>query len=745
MDEYLIRLQLEPLKDLTRKYKINRHSKTKKAEILEIARIWFRNHPAETSEVLSGIISSTSPRTFSPGINANVNPIPTVTTYTTAVQVSPITSSSVEIEDDNFIIPIPSQQIENTCLTDSSIPEINQTLYLKYQSEQSELKQFKPPGSKVDLSKLLNPDRSEAFVDNTKYIQNTLDNKGGINFTSTAVIIRPKRFGKTTFGNLWLEFFRGNYELLQNTEIVKNLQIPPKNRYVCVELSFNSTTPRNINSYLGREFNLALSSIGIIQQIPEKNIESGIEEVLGTFAGILRINDKNGAIFIDEYDGIVRNSIANSIFTYAEALRVTKTFFTVLKDLWKFIPLVLVTGSSRISLKDVWSGANDSKDLSYDGLLANAFGYTWTDIERIYSVQLKMLEELYGNISRAVLKKHIQSMYGGYLFSPGATEEIFNTWAINRFIEYGKFSPYFTVSGLSNILTNGSFAKSTLEVLTNLDYKIDENLQTMTDWKFENTTKPQNELDTHMQLHGAGILTFVSGGIGDNIQLVIPNRDAIYAIQEILVPSAKNVSSQGFNILIRNFDLNGAIELARPSICKIALSTGMVYDTIDKVLEYHLQQGFFATLELLSNDLKGSACWKRRSEIKTVGKKRMDFVIGIPSANLGNIPHNIEFGRYKGTTNVSLIKELLAKLEQSRLYCEEYSRKINAPIMMASSSIWSYQAELLCGAGPYRWQDVPRISKQILDTPYESLKSGSYPNVKIYQKIKCDVKSDGTY
>lgn len=644
-------------------------------------------------------------------------------------------------------IPIPIQPLNESdnCDSISSIPTLEQYLYLTYKREQANLDNNKPPGPRQDLESMLNSDHNIAFMDNTAYIKETLDTKKiGSKFIGATMIIRPKRFGKTTFGRLWLEFFKGNIELLQNTEIVKTLPIPPKNYYVCVELSFAAITPLSFDSDIAAKFNRDLLSSGITDQITDSVIILGTGSIIKSFANILHNNKRSGAIFVDEYDGIVRKSIADPTIIYNTALLTTKTFFLALKDQSDDIPLILATGSSRISLKDVWSGSNDSKEVSYDGDWANTFGYRWSDLERLYSVQLGMLERLY-NISRDNLKGYIQSMYGGYLFSPASNEEIFNTWAINRFIEFGKFSPYFSTSGLSNILTNGSFAKSTIEVLSNIDHKIDQNIQTMTDWKFEDPTKPQNDTDTYMQLHSAGILTFVYGGIGDNINLIIPNRDAIYAIQEILVPSAKSINSNGFNTLIRNFNLNDAIGLARPNICKIALSTGIVYEKVDTVLEYHLQHAFFATLELLSNDLKGSACWKRRSELPSIGKKRMDFVIIIPSANLGSIRHVIEFGRYDGNMNMPMIKQLLAKLEQARKYCEEYSARLNVQIMMASASIWSYKAELLCGAGPFHWQDVKRISAEISAMSYDHLKDGHYPNLKIYDRETCSVKEDGTY
>ncbi len=216
--------------------------------------------------------------------------------------------------------------------------------YSDYQRRQRNLPSGRSPDADLDFQAFMNTGTLYAFVHNSRFLLQTCNPE----MTSgKRILIRPRRFGKSTFGCLWLEFFRGNKELFVKLEI-KSERVPEPGSYVCVHLSLSGLSPSEfVEAELLPKFNEALTAVGL----PEIATSSmSLAMLLSKFSSALKKAGKTAAIFIDEYDHMVINS---KMGDYQESLSMTTALFTSLKAKDDVIKFVLVTGSSRIAISGI--------------------------------------------------------------------------------------------------------------------------------------------------------------------------------------------------------------------------------------------------------------------------------------------------------------------------------------------------------------------------------------------------------
>jgi len=97
-------------------------------------------------------------------------------------------------------------------------------------------------------------------------------------------------------------------------------------------------------------------------------------------------------ILIDEYDAPIVHLTKGSDLEQAN-IKVMKDFFMTLKSLNNHFQLTFITGVSKFSLSDVFSGANHLQDITIHASADAMFGYTQQDIKTIFSKKLEDIAE----------------------------------------------------------------------------------------------------------------------------------------------------------------------------------------------------------------------------------------------------------------------------------------------------------------------------------------------------------------
>ncbi|QEN05552.1 hypothetical protein EW093_12775 [Thiospirochaeta perfilievii] len=265
------------------------------------------------------------------------------------------------------------------------------------------------------LSKLL--ENNMVYVDKTE-IAYKLIHKAGAYFLS-----RPRRFGKSLFLDTLKEIFEGNKDLFKGLFIYNNWDWDKK--YPVIKIDFaggsvknikdlNNKIQANINHYKNL-YNIQLNETGISNQFNEL---------------IFKIQDKFSSkvvVLIDEYDKPLLDNIENPEMAM-EIREGLKNFYSIFKEQDANIQFVFLTGVSKFSKVNIFSGINNLEDITLNKDYATICGYTQNDLEVYFKEHLE-------GVDRELLK----NWYNGYNFlGNGYASAVYNPFDILLFLSNGK-------------------------------------------------------------------------------------------------------------------------------------------------------------------------------------------------------------------------------------------------------------------------------------------------------------------
>ncbi|WP_243516978.1 AAA family ATPase, partial [Candidatus Cardinium sp. cBcalN2] len=123
-------------------------------------------------------------------------------------------------------------------------------------------------------------------------------------------------------------------------------------------------------------------------------------------------------VLIDEYDAPIIHLTKGSDLEKAN-IKVMKDFFMTLKSLNSYFQLTFITGVSKFSLSDVFSGANHLDDITIDASADAMFGYTQEEITQTFSLNLEGIALEWSKnsdkeITKDMVMKQITHYYNGY-------------------------------------------------------------------------------------------------------------------------------------------------------------------------------------------------------------------------------------------------------------------------------------------------------------------------------------------
>lgn len=278
------------------------------------------------------------------------------------------------------------------------------------------------------------------FVDKTLFIKNVIDNADDV-----CLITRPRRFGKT----LNLSMLKYYFDIrMDSKELFKGLKImnagdkytSEMNKYPVIfltlknlkDLTFSGSIvtlkyqlAKVFDSYkfLTESDKLNDSEKDFIMRAINKKLEfdelSLALQELSSY--IYKYYDKNVIMLIDEYDVPLHQAYVNGF--YDEAIGFWYKFFDVSFKSNDYLQKTILTGISRISKENIFSGLNkvavhsivDDEDFSED------FGFTEEEV-------FESLNE-YNLLDK---KEDVKSWYDGY--KVGVTDGLYNPWSILWFL-----------------------------------------------------------------------------------------------------------------------------------------------------------------------------------------------------------------------------------------------------------------------------------------------------------------------
>ncbi len=277
------------------------------------------------------------------------------------------------------------------------------------------------------LSKIIEGDF--VYVDKTEIAYNLLQ-KAGYYFLS-----RPRRFGKSLFLDTIKDIFEGRKELFKGLYIYDKWDWEVK--YPVLRISLGSGVHKSVQD-------LSENLLWVLKKAERDlgiNCKTNLKPKQCFEYLLISAYEKyhqKVVILIDEYDKPILDNITNREIAL-EMRDAMKDFYGVIKDNDAYIQLVFITGVSKFSKMNLFSGLNNLNDITLDEKYATICGYTHSDLLTVFEEHL-----------RGVDMEKVKKWYNGYNY---LGDKVYNPFDILLFIDKGfDFSNYWWETGNPSFL-----------------------------------------------------------------------------------------------------------------------------------------------------------------------------------------------------------------------------------------------------------------------------------------------------
>ncbi len=249
------------------------------------------------------------------------------------------------------------------------------------------------------------------YVDKTEYAFSLIKTPGRF------FLSRPRRFGKSLFVDTLKEIFEGNQKLFEGLFIHDKWNWTKK--YPVIKLDFAAGGGKNQN-----ELDLRLSAL--LQQNKERlGVTYDSKDLEDDFSRLISMTAANYGqrvvVLVDEYDKPILDNIHNTQVA-SEIRDALKAFYGVLKEQDANLQFVFMTGVTKFSKVNLFSGVNQLVDITIDEEFSSICGYTDMDLREHFS------EYLAGSDP-----EEVKRWYNGYSWT--GSETVYNPYDILLFIK----------------------------------------------------------------------------------------------------------------------------------------------------------------------------------------------------------------------------------------------------------------------------------------------------------------------
>jgi hypothetical protein len=363
-----------------------------------------------------------------------------------------------------------------------------------------------------------NPKDNYAYIDKTGIAYDLI--------TSSKYIFlsRPRRFGKSLFVDTLAEIFKGNKQYFEGLEIYDKWDW--NETFPIINISFGSgsyTDDILINYEFERIFEDNNRELKL-------NVEYlGIKEVKKTFSKLIFETyskyNKKVVILIDEYDKLILDNIHFEDKTMTlKGRNILKNFYSALKDNEQYLHFVFLTGVSKFSKLNLFSGLNNIEDITIKEEYATITGYTHNDLLQTFPEYLEGVD-----------LDEVKRWYNGYNYFG---EPIYNPFDILLFLSNGcQFSNYWWETG------NPSFL---IELLKKGNYYIPDFQNVNVDHEVLNSFDIE-EMNIVALLWQTGYLTFDKKIVLMNMQsykMKVPNVEIQHSLNKLFIDYLTNLKAE---------------------------------------------------------------------------------------------------------------------------------------------------------------------------------------------------------
>ncbi|WP_243516899.1 MULTISPECIES: AAA family ATPase [unclassified Candidatus Cardinium] len=459
------------------------------------------------------------------------------------------------------------------------------------------------------------------YVDKTRYAQELIEKRNPI------FIARPRRFGKSLFIDTLSTICNGDQKVFKDYHIGRPENGYQWNKYPVIRLDFSGINhnPNCLENSLKSKLDKIACSYGVTIQIPD--IQGGLENLVETLSKLSNGYEPNTVVLIDEYDAPIINLTKGSDLEKVN-IKVMKDFFMTLKSLNKYFQFTFITGVSKFSLSDIFSGANHLDDITISKDADAMFGYTQEEILSVFSVYLEDIalewsKSNYKKITKEVVMERMATHYNGYRFHKNGIS-VYNPWSTLKFLKNGELENYWYESGSPTILINQMLSDP-----DRFDLNID-NLQieaTRDDLMY---TESRNEISLKSLMFQTGYLTIDHYDESTGLYtLKFPNKEIEASFQRSIQSSLEKSVKDYF---IQERD-NIRSALSNKKIRSFIGSINTAFATLPYYIDTKQEKQYHSNLHMLLQGLGFLGGRKMQMYSESASSKgRSDIVLELESA-----------------------------------------------------------------------------------------------------------------
>jgi len=276
------------------------------------------------------------------------------------------------------------------------------------------------------------------YVDKTQFVYNLTRT------SSPYFLSRPRRFGKSLLLSTLEAYFLGKKHLFSGLAIE---QLEKEwIEYPVLNISFAGSSFENsskLNSTIDDILNSFEEKFGVTKKSEDFSIR--LKHI------IIEAHKKTGkqvVILIDEYDKPIIDALYSEF--EEENRTILRGFYSPLKDCDEHIRFLFITGITKVSHVNIFSGLNQLNDISLDKQYSSICGISETELEEYFMPEIKALA-IEQEMSVVDTKEKLAKMYDGYHFSHNV-EGVYNPFCLLKCFSEKDFGSYWFESGTPTLL-----------------------------------------------------------------------------------------------------------------------------------------------------------------------------------------------------------------------------------------------------------------------------------------------------
>lgn len=293
------------------------------------------------------------------------------------------------------------------------------------------------------------------YVDKTAYIYK-LTRKPVSYFLS-----RPRRFGKSLLLSTIAAYFEGRKELFSELAIEKLEQNWTVHPVIRIDLSQGVFASRE-EAMVELDNQLRLNATRLSIQLTYPDVIGRFQELISEAA---RTYGQNVVILIDEYDKPILETKYESEETYNAVHKLLRSFYSCVKAAAPYLRFVMITGITKVSHVNIFSGLNNLTDISLQPWCNALCGISESEMQKYFSEDMSTFARL-NNMTVEETRVQFKHYYDGYRFAESG-ENIYNPYSVLRAFQAMEFASYWFTTGtpthLLRTLTNEEFNFEDLE------------------------------------------------------------------------------------------------------------------------------------------------------------------------------------------------------------------------------------------------------------------------------------------